>query len=145
MSIIYIAKKKKHNSRLKSKTPIVFSVPEHQKRYMKEIPRKALENFKKNEATANTWECVLFRMSFAYELAVTICTEVTIMGIKEVIDMLLEVRDRRTSDTDWVLTSDEIELLISGLDAMDAIEDLCTRRIQLDAVYKARDFVKANI
>jgi hypothetical protein len=139
---IQILNSKTKTRKYKSKTPIVFAIPSEQKKFLKSIPRLALTAFKENKATATDWYNVTFRLKACYEITKIAYENITVEAVKEVLDMLLEVQKRRTSDLDWLMSLEEIETLEIGLDAMDTIEDETTRRIQLDATLISKNYMK---
>lgn len=129
----------------KTYNPIVIAVPKAQKELMKSIPRVCLERCRAKISDATDWFNLSIRVRVAYEISLVVYTEETQAAIKEVFDNLMVVKDLRTSDKIWNYIDTDLSAIEEGLDAMDAIEEQTTRRVQLDAWYAARKYMKEYV
>lgn len=139
--IIYIEKKKRPGSKLKSNTPLLFGIDPVLKKRLKDQPRKALELFKQNKGNAWAWEALMFRVRSAYETSLQLYVEQTQSELKVISDLLEGTFAKQTSQEHWVLNEHEISEVEVALDAMDSIQDDCTRKQLLDPFVKTKAFM----
>lgn len=132
-------------SKLKSHTPINIAVPKHLQEQIKRIPRLSLEAFKESRGTGTDWYNLMFRTKIGLDLALAFYTEEGSDALKEVHDVCLELHREYKKINKWTITGYQYETLLSGLEAIDQIQDETTRRDQLE-VFKSSDlYVKKLI
>lgn len=122
-----------NKSKLKSRTPIIIAISKKDSDMLKAGPREAIKRIIDGKGLPTDWYTLMFRTEAYRILGEKFYTEQTAQELKEVRDVCLALKDRYIQERNWILTDEERELLIAGLDAADQMQDDNLRRHQLDA------------
>jgi hypothetical protein len=128
-----------------SNTPINFRISKEQQDAIKKPPHDSLNRFKNNKGDATDWSNIIFRIHVAVYIARQEYVQDTADALYSVLKLCESVMHHAMSNYPpvWVMTTDQIEIIESGLEAMDDIQDETTRRIQLHAHLYAQKQIKS--
>ena len=134
---------KPQKRKTKSITPIVFSISKAESDKLKSWIRNSLLVIRSEHANVLSWTNICFRIKVGLEVARTLYEEVTVKEIQECLDVCLSLRERFEAPSGFSITPAELEHLEAAIDAIDEMQDNCTRRVFLDAHIVADKFMKA--
>lgn len=126
----------------KSVTPIVIALTQAQKESLKRMLQPSVKAFQENRATPTDWHNLGFRLKVGLEVAKECYSDENVGSFETCMDLILKLKERALTSQGFTTNSDEFEILTTGLEAVDEMQDQVTRRVLLDKHLIADRFMK---
>lgn len=123
---------------------VLFKFTEKEHREINQPFRDSFQILKSGKGTQTDWFNATFRVLSAYLIAKKTHEDVTIEQLKNVLDICegLELRARDHQHTKWEVTSEEIEWIEAGLDAIEELQRTINRKIFYECCTEADTYIR---
>lgn len=144
MDIVLVPIPNPTNKRAKYKTytPITLGLTPMQRKLIKDPPHTSLRRCREGIGDPTDWYNIAFRVMSAYNISLEVYEKVTQDSLKEVVDLLLTIKDRHTPEKFWFVSSEELDMVESGIEAMDTMGEQTLRRTQVEAMIKTKAYLQ---
>jgi hypothetical protein len=118
---------------LLTNTPVTIRHSEKHARILKLQPYICLETFVTRNSKVYDWNTVCTRLNVGFNLSVNHDLEEAIPVLKDGLETVLKINERFRRTGTWRADDREIAVMRQGLTLTDDIQDITTRREQLEA------------
>lgn len=117
--------------------PIVFGLSKNDTEELSKLYRDAFEECKQGKMTVSIWYDLGVRIAYSIVIAKKFYSDENYVELQRVFTAIETIRDRFIKDDVWAATPQELDDILTGLEAADEIQKQVVRREQLIATKKA--------
>lgn len=126
------------------KTSPMFALTYKQKQALIDLLRPSIEALKKNVFHGTDWYNIGFRLKAGVEIAKVVYVESTVKDMEECLKNCMSIKDRFIETKHWTVTDEELQSILTGMEAVEEMQNQVTRRQMMDAHLIAEVFMKQH-
>lgn len=131
--------------KLLSNTPILMRNSPSEEKHLQLIPRHYLKQFREGNGSAVGWKALCFRIGVGTELGRAHFTDEVIEPMVESMNALCDISERYVRmNGKFGAKKEELDIIESGLNVCDVMQEMTKRREQLVAYLKVAKFMEGR-